>query len=131
MAEFSKYELIDIKGQHRWFTHIKVTLEYRKHGIRLDGERGYYLFCSPVRREYFEELGYTTEQTRSGDGISLLLTKCIKFNKRQAAVVAQECDLNKLNNKDSWFYKVVDYICRKHHLHIGECALKGGEFCVQ
>lgn len=128
MADFSKVELIDLNGQHKWFTHIKVSLEYRKHGIRLDGERGYYLFCSPVRRERPDNYTCTLETVRGGDGISLLLSKCIKFNKRQAAIVAQECDVNKLNNKDSWFYKVVDYICRKHNLHITECALKEGEF---
>jgi hypothetical protein len=124
-----KYELIDLQGQHKWFTHIKVSVDYRKNGVRLDGERGYYLFCTPVRRH--SDTTYTTESTVSGDGIYILLSKCCRFNKRHAEHIAKECNIEQLKNKDSWFFKVVDYICRKHKLHIGECALKEGEFCVR
>lgn len=123
-----KYELIDLKGQHKWFTHIKVSVDYRKNGVRLDGERGYYLFCTPVRRH--SDNSYTTETIKSSDGIYILLAKCCRFNKRHADHVAKECNLRQLENKDSWFCKVVDYICRKHNLHITECALKEGEFSV-
>lgn len=124
-----KEELIDLNGQNKWYTHIRVSVEYRKNGVRLDGERGYYLFCTPVRQH--EECGCTLESLIAGDGIYILLSKCCRFNKRHAEHIAKECNIEQLKNKDSWFFKIVDYICRKHKLHIGECALKEGEFCVR
>lgn len=124
-----KRELIDLKGQHKWFTHIKVNVIYDKGSIG-GTTRGYYLFCSPVRRERFPD-GYSSETIRGGDGIRILVAQTLRNTKKQAEKVAQECCLGKLNDKDSWFYKAIDYVCRKHNLHITECSLKEGGFSVR
>lgn len=123
MAEL-KYELIDLGDQHRWYTHIKVSLAYHKDGLR-GGKRGYYLSCSPVRRESYDS--YSCERTRGGDGVWVFIAETTRNTKKQAEKVMLECELSKLEDKESWFYKVVDYILHKHHLHITECALKEGE----
>lgn len=124
---------IPLVGKHpQCYTHLKVSLYYHlggyNYGTHENQKRGYYLSCYPV--DFGERNGFTTESFAMCSGVKVLISETTRNTKKQADKVMSQCSLDRLDDKDSWFFKVCDYICRKHNLHISECALKEGEFIV-
>lgn len=129
MAEL-KVIRIPLVGKHPdYLTHLKVRLYYSLGGTNFGTyeieKRGYYLSCYPVA--YESKNGYRMETFSAFSGIKVLVAETTRNTKKQAEKVIQECDISKLDDKNSWFFKVVEYVLRKHNLYITEPTLKEGE----
>lgn len=129
MTELKAIRIPLVDKHPECYSHLKVRLYYHlggyNYGTHENEPRGYYLSCYPVH--YASKNGYTTESYSAFSGIKVLVSKTTRNTKKQIEKVIGECSLDKLNDKDSWFFKVCDYTCRKHNLHITECALKKEE----
>lgn len=127
MAEL-KVIRVPLVGEHpKHLTHLKFRLYYSLGGINYgtyeNEKRGYYLSCYPVA--YESKNGCRMESFSAFSGIKVLIAETTRNTKKQAEKVMPECDLSKLDDKESWMFKVCDYVMRKHNIHITECALKG------